>query len=121
MELQTARRLEQFLQLSELPTPRVEPRMEFSMPPFRLYIEYLDGRVLLSLGRRVEHVHQGEALKQLLVACQPARTQGTPLRAYILREQLVLSCAPASGSETNHWLACVQTMRRLLEATAGDA
>lgn len=121
MDLQTERRLEQFLRLSDLPLTRIAPRMEFSVPPLRLYIEYTEGRILLSVSRPIAPAHRIEVLKRLLAACHPARTAGVPLRAYTLREHQVLSCAPAPGSETGDWIACHQAMRRLLETCAGES
>lgn len=120
MDLQTQRRLEQFLRLSDLPNTRITPRMEFTLPPYRLYIEYLDNRILLSLARSIELPHRATALKTLLTRCQPARTQGVPLRAYVLRNYQVLSYSPAPDSEVSHWIACHHTMRRLLDAHAGE-
>lgn len=116
MELQTARRLEHLLQLLNMPAPQLETQMEFSMPPFRLYLECLEKRLVLSLGYPVDVVHQEETLNRLLAACHPARTQGTPLRAYSLRGQQMLSCSPAIDSDATHWFTCLQVMRRLLEA-----
>ncbi|BBE08767.1 secretion system apparatus [Mycoavidus cysteinexigens] len=120
MDLQTQRRLEQFLRLSDLPSVRITPRMEFVVPPYRLYIEYLDERILLSLARQIEAPHRVVVLKSLLNRCQPARLQGVPLRAYVLRNHQVLSCSPAPESEVNHWIACYHTMRRLLDAHFGE-
>jgi type III secretion system chaperone SycN len=121
MDLQTERRLEQFLRLSDFPVDRVETRMEFSFPPFRLYIEYTNGRVLLSLARKVEACRRIQTLKTLLGCCQPACTQGVPLRAYALGDHQVLSCGLVPGSDVNQWIRCLQTMRRLLATHVGEA
>lgn len=121
MDLQMERRMEQFLTLSDLPVTRIERCMEFIVPPFRLYIECLDGRVLLSLGRPVVAACRIEVLKRLLGHCLPARLPGVPLRACLLEDQPFLCCAPAPGSETGLWIACHQEMRRLLDDIAGAA
>lgn len=114
MDLQTQRSLEEFLRLADLAPCRVDTRMEFLLPPFRLYIEHLAGRVLLSLGRPVDACRRLNTLKTLLRRCQPASTKGVPLRAYLLNDQQMLSCAPAPGGDVNHWLDCLNVMRRLL-------
>ncbi|WNN43866.1 MULTISPECIES: type III secretion chaperone SycN [Winslowiella] len=119
MELQTERRLEKFLQLADLTAQCIEERMEFSMPPYQLYIESLDEHILLTLGREVEPAYQIEVMKKLLTACHPSRTQGTPVRVWQLHGQQMLSCAPTKESDTTHWLMCMHTLRRLLETTAG--
>lgn len=114
MDLQTQRSLEKFLRLAELSAGRVETRMEFSLPPFRLYIEYLQGRVLLTLARQIDACRRISTLKSLLRRCQPACNQGVPLRAYLLNGAQLLSCAPAPGNDANQWLDCLNVMRRLL-------
>ncbi|MEG3130515.1 type III secretion chaperone SycN [Pantoea cypripedii] len=119
MELQTERRLEQFLQLAELPTSQISSRMEFVMQPFRLYIECLDRHILLTLGQEVEPSYQTQILRKSLKACHPARTQGSPVRAWQLRGQQMLSCSPLKESGVNHWLACLNSLRRLLEMLNG--
>lgn len=119
MELQTERRLEQFLQLADLPASQIASRMEFSMPPFRLYVECLDDHILFTLGREVEPSYQSRALRRLLSACHPARTQGTPIRVWQLRGQQMLSCSPSKESDVSHWLSCLQTLRRLLDIITG--
>jgi type III secretion system chaperone SycN len=119
MDLQTERRLEQFTRLAELPVTRMEPRMEFMLPPFRLYVEVVDERVLLTLALRVEAVHRAQVLKNLLHACNPYLLQGVPLRAYSVRDIQLLSCSPAPRSDGGQWLNCYRTMRRLLETHAG--
>lgn len=120
MDLQTQRSLEEFLRLSDLYPCRVEARMEFSLPPFRLYIEYTQGRVLLSLARQVEACRRLSSFKALLGRCHPASTQGVALRAYVVGEQQMLSGALVPGSSVNQWIECLHTMRRLLERHAGD-
>src|ERR1700738_1876824 len=114
MNLQTERRLEQFTRLAELPVTHIEPRMEFMLPPLRLYVEVIAERerVLLTLALRVEAVHRAQVLKNLLLACNPYLLQGVPLRAYCARDIQLLSCAPAPSSDVNHWLNCYRTMRR---------
>jgi type III secretion system chaperone SycN len=118
MDLQTERRLEQFARLAELPVTRMEPRMEFALPPLRLYVEVIDGRVLLTLALRVESVDRAQVMKKLLRACNPSLLQGVPLRAYTVRDIQLLSCAPAPGSDGGSWLNCYRTMHRLLETHA---
>jgi type III secretion system chaperone SycN len=120
MDLQTERRLEQFARLAELPVTRMEPRMEFVLPPFRLYVEVVDERVLLTLALRIETVHRAHILKNLLRACNPYLLQGVPLRAYSVGDIQLISCAPAPRSEGGQWLDCYRTMRRLLETHAGS-
>lgn len=119
MELQTERRLEQFLQLAGLPGSHISERMEFSLPPFHLYIECIDAGILLSIGRDVELAWQREVLEKLLTSCIPARTQGVPLRAWILRGRQMLSCTLSTGGDIPHWLSCLQTMQRLLDNAIG--
>lgn len=114
MDLQMQRSLEEFLRLAELSPCCVDTRMEFSLPPFRLYIEHLQGRVLLSLARQIDACRRTSTLKILLRRCQPACSQGVPLRAYQLNGYQLLSCAPAPGSDVNQWLDCLNLMRRLL-------
>jgi type III secretion system chaperone SycN len=120
MDLQTERRFEQFARLAELPVKRMEPRMEFMLPPLRLYVEVVDERVLLTLALRVEAVHRARILKSLLHACNPYFLQGVLLRAYSVRDLQLLSCAPAPRSDGRQWLECYKTMRRLLETHAGN-
>ncbi|MHC8403431.1 hypothetical protein ACYZTX_29390 [Pseudomonas sp. MDT1-17] len=114
MDLQTQRSLEEFLRLADLSPCRVDARMEFSQPPLRLYIEYLQGRILLSLARQIDPCQRISSLKTLLRRCQPACSRGVPLRAYLLNDYQLLSCAPAPGSDVNQWLDCLNVMRRLL-------
>jgi type III secretion system chaperone SycN len=118
MDLQTERRLEQFARLAELPVKRMEPRMEFTLPPLRLYVEAIDDRVLLTLALPIEAVHRAQVLKNLLRACNPYLLQGVPLRAYCVRDIQLLSCAPARHSDGSQWLDCYRTMCRLLETHA---
>ncbi|AZD09546.1 hypothetical protein C4K26_4152 [Pseudomonas chlororaphis] len=120
MDLQTQRSLEEFLRLSDLGPGRVEARMEFSLPPFRLYIEYTQDRVLLSLARQVEACRRFSTLKALLGHCHPAATQGVALRAYIVGDQQMLSGALVPDSNVTQWIECLKCMRRLLERHAGD-
>lgn len=120
MDLQTRRSLEEFLRLSDLCPCRVEARMEFSQPPFRLYIEYTQGRVLLSLARQVEACRRLSTFKALLAHCHPASTQGVALRAYVVGEQQMLSAALVPGTDVTQWIECLRTLRRLLERHAGD-
>lgn len=120
MDLQTERRLEQFLRLSDLHCTRIEARLEFIQSPMRFFIEYLEGRILLSFVRPVEASRRMDTLKALLLRCQPARTQGVVLRACVTRDHLMLSCALAPDSDVNHWMLCQRTMRRLLDTHAGD-
>ncbi|QLL13472.1 type III secretion chaperone SycN [Pseudomonas chlororaphis] len=119
MDLQTERRLEKFLQLSDLPTVRIDPRMEFHLPPLHFYIEYMDSRVVLTMSRAIDSPHRDDAFKMLLNRCHPVRTQGIPLRAYMIAERLFLSFSPAPEHEIKHWLTCQQTMQRLLESLHG--
>lgn len=121
MDLQTQRSLEEFLRLSELCPYRIEPRMEFSLPPFRLFIEYTQGRVLLSLARQVEACRRMSTFKTLLGRCHPASTQGVALRAYVVGEQQMLRSALVPGSDVSQWIECLCSMRRLLERHAGDS
>lgn len=114
MDLQTQRRLEEFLRLADLAVCRVETRMEFSRPPHRLYIEHLQGRVLLSLSRPLDTCQHLHTLTTLLRRCHPAISRGVPLRAYVLNQQQVLSCAPSPDSDASQWLDCLNVMRRLL-------
>jgi type III secretion system chaperone SycN len=118
MNLQTQRRLEQFARLAELPVTRMEPRMEFALPPFRLYLEVIRERVVLTLAVRVDAVDRTRVLKKLLASCHPAALCGVPLRAYAAREFQLLSCAPAPGSDAGEWLTCYKVMRRMLEPHA---
>ena len=120
MDLQTQRSLEEFLRLLDLYPCRVETRMELCLPPFRLYIEYTQGRVLLSLASKVDAYHRLNTLKALLGRCQPASTQGIPLRACILKEYQMLSCGLVPGSDVNQWVNCLLVMRRLLALHTGE-
>lgn len=120
MDLQTQRCLEGFLRLSDLGPCRVERRMEFILPPFRLYIEYTQGRMLLSLARPVEACQRISTLRTLLGRCHPASTQGLALRAYLVGEQQMLSATLAPGSDVNQWLACLRTLRQRLERHPRD-
>ena len=119
MDLQTERRLEQFARLAELPVTRMEPRMEFMLPPFRLYVEVVDERVLLTLALSVEAVHRAQVLKNLLRACNPYLLQGVPLRAYSVRDiQLLVARLRRAAIAANGWTA-TEPMRRLLETHSG--
>ncbi len=120
MDLQTERRLEQFLRLSDLHCTRIDTRLEFIQSAMRFFIEYIEGRILLSFVQPVETSRRMDMLKALLLRCQPARTQGVVLRACVTRDHLMLSCAPAPDSDVSHWLLCQRTMRRLLDAHAGN-
>lgn len=120
MDLQTQRSIEEFLRLSELDSCRVETRMEFFLPPFQLYLEYTQGRVLLSLAQEVEDCRRLSTFKALLVRCQPASTQGIPLRAYLLRNRQVISCALMPGSDVGQWVMCLNVMRGLLARYTRD-
>ncbi|HTI18312.1 MAG TPA: secretion protein [Trinickia sp.] len=119
MDLQTQRRLEHFAQLADLPVIRIEPCMEFVLPPFRLYIEVIDERVMMTVAVRVATVDRSRVLKALLARCHPALLQGIPLRAYAARDFQFLSCSPAANSDAGHWLTCYRVMCRLLDTHAG--
>jgi type III secretion system chaperone SycN len=119
MKLQTERRLEQFLQLVGLPGNHISERMEFSLSPFHLYIECIDNDILLSVGREVELAWQVEVLERLLTAAIPARTQGVPLRPWLLRGRQMLSCTLSASGDIPHWFHCLQTMQRLLDNAIG--
>lgn len=120
MDLQTERRLEKFLQLSALPTERIDSRMEFQVPPSHFYIEYVNSRVVFTMSRRVAPPYRTATFKALLSLCHPARTQGIPLRTYLIGERLFLSFSPAPEHDIRHWLACHQAMQRLLETHLSD-
>lgn len=115
MDLQTERRLEKFLQLSVLPVARISARMEFHVPPLHLYIEYVNTRVLFTMSRAIEHPHRARVLNALLSLCHPMRTQGIPLRSYLIGDRVFLSFSPAPEQDVKYWLTCHQTMQRLLE------
>ncbi|MDM5065520.1 hypothetical protein OB934_22455 [Aeromonas salmonicida] len=119
MELQTERRLEQFLQLVGLPGSQIAERMEFSLPPFHLYIECVDAGILLSVGREVEPAWQSAVLEKLLTAGIPAATQGVPLRPWLLRGRQMLSCTLSASGEIPHWIHCLHRMQRLLDSAIG--
>ncbi|MEX3956739.1 secretion protein [Trinickia sp. EG282A] len=119
MNLQTQRRLEQFARLAELPVIRIEPRMEFALPPFRLYVEVVNERVVMTLAARVDAKERARILKLLLSAWRPAALHGVPVRAFAVRGYQLLACSPAPGSDSGEWLTCYKAMRRILEHHAG--
>lgn len=121
MDLQTERRLEKFLQLSVLPVERIGARMEFHVPPLNFYIEYVSTRVLFTMSRPLEHPHRGHALNTLLKLCHPLRTQGIPLRSYLIGDRVFLSFSPAPEQDVKYWLACHQAMQRLLDTHLSGA
>jgi len=116
MNLQTQRRLEQFLRLAELPVQRIDTRMEFAFARTRFYLELVGERAVFTLARAIEPVHREESLKKLMRLAHPAALQGVPLRAFLLSKQQALSCAPAPLADGTHWLRCYRTMWRLLDA-----
>ena len=120
MDLQTERLIEQYLKLANLTVIRIEPRMEFVLPPLHHYIEYVNNRILLSLSSPIDPPRRDEVLPALLRRCVPARTSGVPLRAYVVKNRLVLSCSPAPNTDVRHWLSCGQVMRRLLDTRTGE-
>lgn len=115
MDLQTERRLEKFLQLSALPVACIGTRMEFHLPPLHFYIEYVHTRVLFTMSRTVDHLRRSSTLNALLSHCHPLRTHGIPMRAYLIGDRVFLSFSPAPEQDTRYWLACHQTMQRLLD------
>ena len=119
MDLQTERRLEQFFHLLDLPVVRVEPRMEFIDPPFRLYVEWLSERLCLSVALPVVGPTSDDPLSRLLGACQPERSQGIPLRGYALGNGLVVSCCPPPHGEAQQWLNVYRLQQHLLQSSVG--
>ncbi len=119
MDLQTQRRLEKFARLAELPVIRIEPRMEFALPPLRLYIEVVHERVVMTLAAPVDAKERLSILKQLLSAWRPAALQGIPVRAFPVRNYLLLACSPPPDSDGGEWLICYEAMRKMLERHAG--
>lgn len=120
MDLQTERRLEQFFRFLDLPIVRIEPRMEVVDPPFRLYVEWVSERLLLSVALPLVGPISDDPLPRLLELCQPERSQGIPLRGYVLGNRLVVSCCPAPQSEAREWLSLYRLQQRLLQLSIGD-
>lgn len=116
MNLQTQRQLEQFARLVDLPLLRIEPRMEFALPPLRLYLEVIEDRLWLTLARRVGAENTSGTLEKMLAACHPGLLQGIPVRAYTVRDMQLLTCAPPPDSDSRLWMRCYKVMRRLLDA-----
>jgi type III secretion system chaperone SycN len=121
MDLQMERKLEQFLQLLELPCSRIGPRLEFVQPPMRVFIEAVGARLVLSLARPVDPARRDDALRSLVARCDPVRHGGLILRACALRRDLMLSCTLDAALDVAAWLQAHRTLRRLLDAHAGDA
>lgn len=118
MNLQTQRRLEQFLRLAELPVVRIDTRMEFAVASKRFYLELVGERAVFTLTRPIESVHRDASLRKLLRLTHPSGLQGVPLRAFTLSNRLALSCAPAPFGDGPHWLHCYRTMSRMLDASS---
>lgn len=93
--------------------------MEFALPPFRLYIEVVHERVVMTLAARIDAKQRSRILKQLLSGWRPAALQGVPVRAFAMRNYQLLACSPPPGSDGGEWLTCYEAMRRLLEQHAG--
>ncbi len=121
MDLQTERRLEQLLRFLDLPCARIGERMEFAHAGTRLFVEVADGRLTLSLASAVDAARHRDALMRVIARCDPLRMQGLVLRAFAAGSQLVVSCAFPRDTSVDDWLAGHRTMRRLLDAHAGDA
>lgn len=119
MDLQTERRLEQFFRVLDLPVMRIEPRMEVVDPPFRLYVEDVSERLLISVTLPIPGLWSENVLQRLLELCQPERTQGIPLRGFIVSNQLVLSCSPAPEDSVEQWIKLYHMQRRLLQISMG--
>ncbi|WDD90582.1 secretion protein (plasmid) [Burkholderia sp. FERM BP-3421] len=121
MDLQTERKLEQFLRLLELPCSRIASRLEFAQPPLRVFIEAVGARLVLSVARPIDAARRDDALRRLVARCDPARHGGLILRACALRRDLMLSCTLDAAHDVGAWLDAHRTLRRLLDAHAGDA
>lgn len=119
MDLQTERRLEQFFRLLDLPIIRIDSRMEIVDPPFRLYIEYFSERILMSVALPIAGFWPDKPLQKLLELCQPERSQGLPLRAYMLSDRLVLSCSPIPENTAEQWTQLYRLLQRLLQVSLG--
>ena len=118
MDLQSERRLEQFLRILDFPHARLDERMEFVHAQMRLFVEFVEERLVLSLACAIEAARRNEALTRLLARCDPMRMHGLVVRAFSAGGQLVLSCALPRDAGVDDWLACHRTMRRLLDTYA---
>jgi type III secretion system chaperone SycN len=120
MDLQTERRLEQFVRILGLPCIRISERMEFAYAQMHLLIEVVERRLVLSFVWIVDTAFRDDALKRLLSRSNPQRTHGVVLRAFASGSHLVLSCAFPNHTVVSDWLAIHGTMRRIAEAHAGE-
>lgn len=121
MDLQMERKLEQFLRLLELPCSRIGPRLEFTQPPLRVFIEFVGTGLVLSLAQPVDAARRDNALRRLVARCDPVRHGGLILRACALSRDLMLSCTLGAEHDVSTWIEAHRTLRRLIDAHAVDA
>lgn len=114
MDLQTQRRLEDFLKLLDIPYSRLAERMEFIDPPFRFYLEVLNQRILITLTLPLEAPATENALPVLLAQCQPERFQAVPLRCFVTKVGLTASFSPHPESPSQSWFALYRTLKQVL-------
>jgi type III secretion system chaperone SycN len=120
MDLQTERRIEQFVRILGLPCARVSKQMEFAYAQMHLLIEIVERRLVMSFTWMVDAALRDDALKRLLSRPNPQRTHGVVLRAFASGNHLVLSCAFPAHTGVSDWLALHGIMRRIAEAHVGE-
>ncbi|MCC7005728.1 MAG: hypothetical protein IT497_03655 [Ottowia sp.] len=121
MDLQTERRLEQFFYLARLPIIRMESRMEVVDPPFRLYVESQQDRVVFAVVLPIDKAQSFAALSALLERCIPERTQGIPMRCFLSQPGLTISCSPDPEFSPEAWFSLYSELKKMLSQAKGSA
>ncbi|QDQ25068.1 hypothetical protein FNU76_01155 [Chitinimonas arctica] len=121
MDLQIERQLERFFVLMGFPNVRIETKMEFWLPPFRLFVEVRNRRISLSVAISVSPVGSMAQLRQALMLCIPERTMGVPMRAFLISNWLVLSCHLPEGMDESRWLRLYRIQCKLLQNVVSES
>lgn len=114
MDLQTQRRLEDFLHLLEIHSYTLAAYMEFMDPPFRLCIEVCANHCTLTLTLPLDPLSKENALLTLLPSCQPEYFQGTPVRCFTLPAGVAMSFNISSETPTQSWYALYLSVKKIL-------
>lgn len=119
MDLVATRNLQLFIQMAELPCSAITACMEWQIGPRRIFLEWRNGRLLLTTGVQHRHYHHEDLL--LLQECwQLERFNGVPQRIYLLNMGMMVSCSPPAASGAECWYQLYQQQCALLRRLPGE-
>ncbi|CNF61197.1 TPA: type III secretion system protein [Yersinia enterocolitica] len=119
MDLVVTRNLQLFTQMAELPCSKLSSRMEWQIEQRLVFLEWRNGRLLLTSG--VQHrCYHLEDLLLLQRSWQLERFNGVPQRIYLLKMGMMVSCSPPVSSGAECWFQLYQQQCALLRRLPGE-